>query len=184
MGGAGGAGLAVPHFGNLLAADVWAATTRELSAFDAATFGVPADVWAAATRTLTDLSVEEIVDVPEVDSVYPGATVMSSATVNTFGSWSEAVADVGAGKRLIGAVICVISPAVFQYEVEVGEGESGSEAAITRTEGAHTQISGVGQVVGVFFPLLRSLTDNARLSARMKVNMAGAKIATIQPMIA
>jgi len=139
----------VPGFGELLPAAVWAAATRTLTN--------PSGVFSDATRTLTDLSLEEVADLPAIDDNYPNASATSAAASNTYGSWVELVANVGAGKRLLFVVIRNVS--LGDAEVEIGEGGAGAEAAITRV-----LLRGEGGV----FPLFRALTDNARLSARAK----------------
>ena len=142
------------------------------------------DVWAAAARTLTDISAEEIFDLPEIDSTYPGKTVTSSATADTFGSWAELVADVGVGKRLLGIVIGLATAATAHVEVEIGEGESGSESAITRGNVSALVMSPAGVGGPIFIPLWRTLTDNARLSARIRDSVVTPAGHRVVPLIA
>jgi len=128
-----------------------------------------ADVWAAGTRTLTDLSAEEIFDLPALDAFAPSGQgyVESAAPADQFGAWVELVADVGAGKRLI--ELSVRPDSSTAAEIEIGEGASGSEVAIARSQ-AMTQ---AGHTQRIQF--WKSLTDNARLAARARDAEATAK---------
>lgn len=127
-----------------------------------------ADVWTPATRTLTDFSAEEIFDLPAMTGKYPSASASSGAGVGTFGVWSEVLADVGSGKRLIGLTMAYNAAVSVYWLLEIGEGGSGSEAAITEVASPANVFSGAGFVQGVFVPLWKSLTDNARLAIRIK----------------
>ena len=136
---------------------------------------LPADVWAASSRTLSAFAAQDLFDLPIIDAQYPGTTVSASASANTFGSWAELVANVGAGKRLIGVVILAdVAASTTYWEMEFGEGAAGAEAAVARVEGAMQELSGVGRTPAVVFWLWKSLTSNARLSARVKANRAAA----------
>lgn len=186
---------------------IWAATTRTLSAFDAAALGVPVDVWAAttrtlsadpatdagaaalvwarATRTLTDLSLEEIADLPIQDSFYPSNIgVTTSATINTFGSWVELIANVGNGKRLLWVALIVANSAAASYQVELGEGAAGVEAAVARVAYHRLKITAVGLMIPAVYPLFRTLTDGARLTARARGDSAEAIDAAVSVGIA
>ncbi len=141
------------------------------------------DVWAAATRTLTAFAAEEIFDLPAIDDAYPKVLALSSAVVDTFGSWVEISADVGTGKRL---VALSISPwtglsEAQSADIEIGEGAAGSEAAIT-----HVPIPSGSSISTSRVPvyLWRALTDNARLSVRVKDEDAAANNYSISPYIA
>lgn len=125
-------------------------------------------VWAATTRTLTDFSAEEIFDLPIFTEFYPDAAVSSAALANTFGSWTQLLADVGTGKRLVFLVLDFRSGLSTPWEVEIGEGASGSEAAVARACGRVDWHSSAGFKGIVVVPLWKSLTDNARISARAK----------------
>ena len=143
----------MPRFGELRATDVWAASSRTLSAFAAA----------------------DLFDLPAVDSQYPGGTVNQSASANTFGSWTQLVANVGAGKRLIGVVVAPdVAATTTPWEMEFGEGAAGAEAAVARVGGITQEVSNVGRTPVLVFWLWKSLTSGARLSARVKSSQAAA----------
>lgn len=129
---------------------------------------VATDVWSAASRTLSAFDAAALFDVGEIDSAYPAAALTSSGTADTFGAWVELIADVGASKRLIGIIVAFTDTNASSWEIEIGEGAGAAEAAITRVSGTYVFSSAVGFQPGVFYPLWRSLTDNARLSARVK----------------
>ncbi len=110
-------------------------------------------------------------DIPDVlyDSTYTTTIIApaSSATVDTFGSWVEYSADIGSGKKLLGIYIQngpATLPRAENFELEIGEGAAGSEAAVSR-------VGGWGQTAEkgyVFTPLNRTLTNNARISLRVR----------------
>lgn len=131
----------------------------------------PADVWAETPRTLTDISVEEIVDLPSLDDTYALARPASSGSADTFGAWVEIVADVGTGKRLLD--VRIVSTAGLtngdKAQIQLGEGPGASEAAITMFD-----LPGFGINISFSVSLFRALTDNARLSVRAKDSVAGA----------
>ncbi len=111
-------------------------------------------------------------DIPDVlyDSTYTTTIIApaSSATVDTFGSWVEYSADIGSGKKLLGIYIQngpATLPRAENFELEIGEGAVASEAAVSRVGGW-----GVGTVEKgyVFTPLNRTLTNNARISVRVR----------------
>lgn len=128
----------------------------------------PAEIWAASARTLTDFSAEELFDLPSYTSGYPATALTSSATAHTFGAWVEIAADVGVGKRLIGIVVAFTDTNASAWEIELGEGGGGSEAAVALMSGTFVFASAVGEQPGIFYPIWKSLSDNARLSARVK----------------
>lgn len=125
-----------------------------------------AEVWEATARTLTDISIEEIFDLPELTTRYPRTSVNTSGTANTFGAWGQISADVGTGKRLLGCLIGMASGvANVSLEIEFGVGASGSEVAITRLTLPH--YTSTYSIQG-WIPLYRAITDGARLSVRAK----------------
>ena len=146
---------------------------------------ISAAVWAESARTLTDFSAEEIFDLPLMDSIYPGVAVYSSATANAFGSWVQLSADVGVGKRLIGAVFGISYTALQAlFEVEFGEGASAAEVAVARVEGVSDYVTAAGWKSTISFPIWKSLSDNARLSVRVRDNVASAYIYLVSVMVA
>jgi len=116
-------------------------------------------------------------DIPDVlyDSTYTTTIILpaSPATVDTFGSWVEYSADIGTGKKLLGIYIQngpANLAAANNFELEIGEGAVASEAAVSR-------VGGWGQTAEkgyVFTPLNRTLTNNARISVRVRDSEAGA----------
>ncbi len=110
-------------------------------------------------------------DIPDVlyDSTYTTTIIApaSSATIDTFGSWLQYSADIGTGKKLLGiyiqrggATLAVLN----NFEMEIGEGAVSSEVAVSR-------VGGWGQTADngyVFTPLNRTLTNNARISLRVR----------------
>ena len=126
------------------------------------------DVWAAAARTLTDISAEEIFDLPALTTTYPNAEPLSAAEANAFGSWVQISANIGTGKRLILATVTPAQAASPAWELEIGEGASGSEVAVTKVSGVNINLSAAGQASPLVFPLWKSLTDGARISCRVK----------------
>jgi len=110
-------------------------------------------------------------DIPDVlyDSTYTTSIIapVSSATVDTFGSWLQYSADIGTGKKLLGIYIQnggATLAALNNFELEIGEGAVASEAAVSR-------VGGWGQTAEkgyVFTPLNRTLTNNARISVRIR----------------
>jgi len=116
-------------------------------------------------------------DIPDVlyDSTYTTTIIIpaSPATVDTFGSWFQYSADIGTGKKLLGIYI-QNGPAALadtnNFELEIGEGAVSSEVAVSRVGGW-----GQGAEKGyVFTPLNRTLTNNARISVRVRDSEAGA----------
>jgi len=116
-------------------------------------------------------------DIPDVlyDSTYTTTIIapVSSATVDTFGSWLLYSADIGTGKKLLGIYIQNgggALAALNNFEMEIGEGAVASESAVSRI-GGWGQTSEKGYV---FTPLNRTLTDNARISLRVRDSESGA----------
>ncbi len=114
-------------------------------------------------------------DIPDVlyDSTYlsfNNLTIVSAGT-NTFGAWVEYSADIGTGKKLIGFVYIPADDALDRsVEIEIGEGAIASEVAISR-------ISSVGGLdeTRTYFPLNRTITNNARVSLRVRDSLGQAK---------
>ena len=130
----------------------------------------PTEVWAATTRTLTDISEEEICDLPLLESRYRLGTIASAASADGFGSWTQLIADVGTGKRLIYLGMRPDSLTVDAwFEVEIGEGASGSEAAVARMNGIC-----YGSSAMLTKRLNKSLSNNARITARVRDHSASA----------
>lgn len=107
-------------------------------------------------------------DIPDVlyDSTYLafGNLTIVSAGTNAFGAWAEYSADIGTGKKLIGFVFIPVNGALDRsVEFEIGEGAIASEVAISR-------ISSVGALeeTPTHFPLNRTITNNARVSLRVR----------------
>ncbi len=142
------------------------------------------DVWAAAARTLTDFSAEEIFDLPIMDSIYPGVALTSSASANTFGSWVEISADIGVGKRLIAVSVVFTDTNGTVFEIEIGEGANPNEAAVARVEGSMYMGSAAGFENPAVFYLWKSLTDNARITARVKDGEAAGRVFWVAAMVA
>jgi len=126
-------------------------------------------------------------DIPDVlyDSTYTTTIIApaSPATVDTFGSWVEYSADIGTGKKLLGIYI-QSGPATLaaanNFELEIGEGAVASEAAVAR-------VGGWGQTAEkghVFTPLNRTLTNNARISLRVRDSEAAANNFTVYILVA
>ncbi len=107
-------------------------------------------------------------DIPDVlyDSTYMpfnNLTIVSAGT-NAFGAWVEYSADIGTGKKLIGFVYIPNNDALDRsVEFEIGEGAIASEVPISR-------ISSVGglEETRTHFPLNRTITNNARVSLRVR----------------
>ena len=129
-----------------------------------------AEVWAQATRTLTDISAEEIFDLPDITVTYPPVNVAS---------WIELVADVGTGKRLVWVSATIVSAANVGFVLELGEGTGSNESRIAAMNGRNRYSSDVGPNITVHRMLWRALSDNARLSARAKDDDGGAVTYTI-----
>jgi len=121
-------------------------------------------------------------DIPDV--LYDNATyVFSSAIsagVNAFGSWVQILADVGTGKKLVGINVVVRSAMAETNiaEIEVGEGAAASEVAVSRIN-----TLGTGVIHWIFIPLNRTLTNNARISVRVRDNIGAAIVYRIMIMV-
>ncbi len=136
---------------------------------------ITAAVWAAAARTLTAFNAQALFDLPLVDSTYAAqAEPVSGGGAGVFGSWVELLADVGVGKRLLWVLIGPRTQSETTYELEIGEGAAGSEAAITRFTGFTEWATAVGSPSLPLWQPWRSLTNNARLSCRIKDTAIGA----------
>lgn len=128
------------------------------------------DVWAAAARTLTDISAEEIFDLPVADDHYMAIQPLSSATADTFGSSVQISADVGAGKRLLHMTI-IQNGNVWLDKIQV-EFRDAADGAGNLVGLAH-----FGNMVNqsaYTLPLFLALADNSALHARVKDNETSA----------
>jgi len=114
-------------------------------------------------------------DIPDVlyDSTYlsfNNLTIVSAGT-NAFGAWVEYSADIGTGKKLVGFVYIPADDALDRsVEIEIGEGAIGSEVAVCR-------ISSVGGLdeTRTHFPLNRTITNNARVSLRVRDSLGAVR---------
>jgi len=113
-------------------------------------------------------------DIPDVlyDSTYinGGTLTIASAGTNAFGAWVEYSADIGTGKKLVGFIFIPTADALGRsIEIEIGEGAVSSEVAISR-------INSVGGLkeTRTHFPLNRTITNNARVSLRVRDNIGQA----------
>ena len=131
-----------------------------------------AQVWAATTRTLSAFNYKSLVDRGGGATLYPGVLATSSATPNTFGSWVQVSADIGTGKVLRGLSWVMNSVSGGDREIEVGEGASGSEAAVERVGVAFDWDSAAGYRQSGYIPLWKKLTDSARIAVRVRVSEA------------
>ncbi|KKK73424.1 hypothetical protein LCGC14_2893960 [marine sediment metagenome] len=160
----------MPRFGELMAVDVWAAATRVLTAGTNLNNIAAADVWAVATRDLTDISIEEVFDLPIVDDTYGAIDVNSAASVDGFGSSLQVSADVGTGKRLLFLLLSQdAASAISKVQIEFRDTSAGSGNLVAIVN-AGWVISSTGYVV----PIYRSLTDNSALHVRVKDSNGGA----------
>lgn len=105
-------------------------------------------------------------------TAYRAVELTSSATVDAFGSWVQITANIGTSRTLLSAHVRVLPQSDSEYEVEIGEGAAGSEAAVWRLTGSFRFDSAAGRQDGVAFPASRTLTDNARLSARVRDSLS------------
>jgi len=168
----------VPRFGELQPTDVWSAASRTLTDYSG--------VWTVASRTLTDFSAEEIFDLPRFDDLYGATAPTSSATANAFGAWTEMIANVGTGKRLLYLALTPDDAGTgsINYQIEVGEGTAGNEVAVARYQGRVRRGASDDERGERIIPLWKSLTDNARISVRLKDSEAAARIYRVTPQIA
>lgn len=125
---------------------------------------VDTDVWAVASRTLTDFSAEEIFDLPAVDDHYGNIYVSSSATADTFGSSTQASADVGTGKRLILVIVTSTSATrPDSVEIEFRDAANGGGNLVGRV------LMGQPHANHAFvFPVFIALADSSALHVRAK----------------
>lgn len=138
-----------------------------------------AEVWAASARTLTDISAEEIFDLPISDDLYANTNVNSASPADTYGSWSEISPDIGVGKRLLWLSIRNNSNETLDNcEIEIGEGASGSEVAVARIIASFSSWSSAS------FMVWKALTNNARISVRIKDEEESATNMKISVMVA
>lgn len=167
-------------FGVPTPADIWAATTRALTDYAsvwtqaARTLTNPSGVFSDAARTLTALDLTALGNLSIYDSIYPVTNVASAAGADTYGSWTEISADIGAGKKLVAVMVMFGAGGNRSWEVEVGEGAAPNEAAVARVHGNIAQVSAAGHIWPVVYPVLIPLTDGARISARAKNTLAAA----------
>ena len=128
-------------------------------------------VWAAATRTLSAFAAQDLFLLPAKDDIYVTASPISSASADTYGSWVQLSANIGAGRVLVGIVVFSVTTltAGGNLDLQIGEGASSSEAAVETVN-----LPGTGTNYTVFIPLWRALTDSARISVRAKDSIASA----------
>ena len=107
-----------------------------------------------------------------LDSLFPGVIATSSVVENTFGSWVELYANVGLSKTLYYVVITTANVVGTEWELEIAEGAEGAETVIIRVGGRYFYITNVGELPPSIFPMARTLTNNARLSARIRDDAA------------
>ena len=132
-------------------------------------------VWAATSRELTGFSADEIFDLPIYDDI-GSVFAASAASADSFGSWVEIAADIGAGKRLMGFnVIHLGAVNIDDITVEIGTGGLGAESAVAR--GRHNQRASAE--IGMTFLVGVSLADNARLSCRAKDSSGAARFSAV-----
>jgi len=146
---------------------------------------IPADIADLITRTkgLDDIhdDVAALTTVPAGtfydDVSYASIAPASSATANTYGTWKQISADIGASKRLYYLVVGMYETeaTVERIQVEVSEGAASSEVAVARAILPLYQwpISG-GPATPIIVPIMVDLTDNARIAVRAKDNVAEA----------
>lgn len=120
------------------------------------------DPWDDAERTLA---------FPIFDSVAPTdmADITSGAGADLFGNWVELVADVGTRKRLFFGSVASLSATRVDAEYEFGEGTIGNETAVARA--SHVRKSNNAALLVSLYVVL---TDNARLSVRVRDRNVGA----------
>lgn len=121
--------------------------------------------------------------VPLFDAVTPAGyiSVVSAAEAWTgagFGSWVEAIANIGTGKRLVGYVVASKHGNTVGFEIEIGEGAAASEAAILRDVFINPNYQYAFKVY-----TWKSLTNSARLSARVRDSSASALTYDLIPIL-
>ncbi len=147
----------------LTAAQVWAAATRALTN--------PSGVWSDASRTLTAFAAQDLFVYPAKDDTYAVTSPVSSASADTYGSWLQAIADVGVGRVLLHLLIANNNSLLAGQvaNIQVGVGSAGNEAAVETVN-----IPGNTNVSVIMVPVFCVLSDNARVSLRVKNTTAAA----------
>lgn len=109
-------------------------------------------------------------------SDYPTTQPISSAVADTFGSWVEIVADVGATPIVILAVIVArmtgLAGTGTDAEIEIG---TGAAAAETRALGVVYGVIDTNEFNPEVFTVLRRIPASARLSCRARSTAAVAQ---------
>lgn len=167
--------IIVPELGEIQTVDIWTAPARTLTN--------PSGVFNDATRTLSAFDAAALFDLPIADSLYGEYKPFSSANPNTFGAWVEISADIGVGKRLAGFVIAPDHDTATAWEVEFGEGALGAETPVARGFGAMRVSTVAGIIPQLYIPLWVKLSDNARLSVRVRDQIASALAYFICPQV-
>ena len=118
-------------------------------------------------------------DIPDVlydDTYVSGEFSITTATLNVFTSWTQYSANIGSGKKIIGLTIDNNQNQRENISLEISEGASASEVAISRlcvlTHGV------------TFFPLNRTITNNSRIAIRIKSGRTAAVVFTLNLMVA
>lgn len=143
----------------------------------------PTDIWAASARTLTALPLHDLLNYPLPTSAYPITNVYSSAIANTFGSWTELVADVGSGKQLRGIIMTMVSAWQNSHEIEIGVGAAPGEMAIYRFTRRDFLRTDAGWLQSFYVPIEILLADNVRLSCRIRMDFSNVSQIYISPII-
>ena len=118
-------------------------------------------------------------DIPDVlydDTYVSGEFSITTATLNVFTSWTQYSANIGSGKKIIGLTIDNNQNQRENISLEISEGASASEVAISRlcvlTHGV------------TFFPLNRTITNNSRIAIRIKSARTASVVFTLNLMVA
>ena len=108
-------------------------------------------------------------DIPDVlyDSTYKtgtGIDTVASSSIDTFGSWTELFSNIGTGKKILGLFCKNGSGGAGKasFEIEIGEGASGSESTVSRISGYYAGSENWE------FPLNRTVTNNVRIAVRVR----------------
>ncbi len=134
---------------------------------------VAANVWAAPARTLSALALENLLDYSLPLSHYPVTLIVSSGAANVFGAWTQLIADVGVGKQLRGVIVTANHGYQVSNQIEIGVGAAPNEAPIYRfTWRDHLKATDTGWIPPFYIPVDVLLADNARLSARVRIEQA------------
>ncbi len=108
-----------------------------------------------------------------------GTTVASSASANTYGSWTEMRAASGNALYIVGAVVKGLE--TVQYlQLDIGTGAAASESSVSESKfhgGAASAAVGIDQTV--YFPYPIAVAANIRIACRVADEDASAKNATI-----